>query len=45
MSMLECIGPIKVAMKIRRDAIDTAAETLNSIYNQPNSPDQLIEQV
>ena len=45
MAATDCIGPIKVAMKVRRDAIGLAAEALNNMFNHPGAPDELIEQV
>ena len=43
MTQTECIGPMKLAMKLRRDMIGTAAETLNRMFQQQQ--DELIEQV
>ena len=43
MTSTECIGPMKLAMKLRRDMIGVAAETLNKIFQQQE--DDLIEQV
>ena len=43
MTQTECIGPMKLAMKLRRDMIGVAAETLNRMFQQQE--DALIEQV
>jgi hypothetical protein len=43
MAQSECVGPIKVAMKIRRDQIALAAETLGKMFDK--SEEELVSQV
>ena len=43
MANCDSIGPIKIAMKLRRDMCGVAAEALNHIFNEVH--DDLIEQV
>ena len=43
MSQIECIGPMKLAMKIRRDMIGVACDALMKMFQIGD--DELIEQV
>ena len=43
MAQTDCIGSIKVAMKIRRDMIGVASEALNSMFQF--GEEELVEQV
>jgi DnaJ family protein C protein 13 len=43
MASCECIGPVKTAMKIRKDMIGVACEALMQMYQTGN--DELTEQV
>lgn len=43
MAQVECIGPIKIAMKIRRDSIALAAEALSKMFDK--GEEELVAQV
>lgn len=43
MAQCDCIGPIKTAMKLRRDQIGLACEAINKMFQ--TEQDELIEQV
>ena len=43
MTQIESIGPIKIAMKIRRDSIALAAEALSKMFEK--GEEELIAQV
>jgi hypothetical protein len=43
MAQVESIGPIKIAMKIRRDAIALAAEALSKMFDK--GEEELVAQV
>ncbi|XP_023933252.1 dnaJ homolog subfamily C member 13-like [Lingula anatina] len=42
MAQVECIGPMKIAMKIRKDAVGTACEALNKMFSL--GEDELVQQ-
>ena len=44
MASVECIAPIKVGMKLRRDMIGVACEALNRMFGK-DIDDGLVEQV
>lgn len=43
MAQIECIGPIKIAMKLRRDSIAQAAEALGKMFDK--GEEELVLQV
>ena len=43
MAQVECIGPMKVAMKTRRDSIALAAEALSKMFDK--GEEELVQQV
>jgi len=43
MAQVECIGPMKMAMKLRRDMIDVACDAFMKMFSL--GEDELIEQV
>ena len=43
MAQTDCIGPMKVAMKLRRDMVGVACEALNKIFSE--GEEDLVEQV
>ena len=43
MAQIECIGPMKVGMKIRRDSIALAAEALSKMFDK--GEEELVQQV
>ena len=43
MASIECIGPMRVALKLRRDMIGLACEALNKMFQ--TGEEELIEQV
>ena len=43
MAGIECIGPMKIGMKIRRDSIALAAEALSKMFDK--GEEELVQQV
>ena len=43
MAQIECIGPMKIGMKIRRDSIALAAEALSKMFDK--GEEELVQQV
>ena len=43
MAQVDCIGPMKIGMKIRRDSIALAAEALGKMFDK--GEEELVQQV
>ena len=43
MAQIDCIGPMKIGMKIRRDSIALAAEALGKMFDK--GEEELVQQV